>query len=241
MNQKSKKQIIAIGGVGFTKKGQDEASISSDLIHKYFLEQTQTRSPRICFIPTASGEDQKYIISFYQTFATYDCKPVHLSLFDPPTSDLESFILGFDAIFVGGGNTKSMLALWREWKLDHILKKAWEQGTLLGGSSAGALCWFEEGITDSIPGPLTAISCLGFLKGSFCPHYDSEKERKPTYMRMLRDGMKAGMAADDYVALHYIGDTLEKIVCASDTGCGYHVHCMDGHLVEKKIKPIRLQ
>jgi dipeptidase E len=234
----AKKQILAIGGGGFSKYG--EYSPSNFLIEKYFIEQTHKKSPKICFIPTASGEAPKYIVDFYKVFSSLDCKPSHLSLFEPPTADLESFILNHDAIYVGGGNTKSMLALWREWKLDIFLRKAWEQGIVLGGISAGSLCWFEEGITDSIPGPFTALKCLGFLKGSNCPHYDSEKERRPTFQKMIQTGMKSGIAADDNVALHYVGNSLEKVVRANSTAQAYQVQLVNGNLVEEKIEPVTL-
>ena len=169
------KQIIAIGGGGFSKFG--DYSPKNLLIEEYILKQTGKERPSICFIPTASGEAPKYIVDFYRAFGTFDCRTSHFSLFEPPTADIEAFFLEKDAIYVGGGNTKSLIALWKEWQLDQCLKKAYEHGVLLSGISAGANCWFEECVTDSIPGELTSLKCLGFLKGSCCPHYDGEEKR----------------------------------------------------------------
>lgn len=232
------KQIIAIGGGGF---GRSIAARPYDpLLEKYFTQQANVKNPRICFIPTASGEAQNYIVNFYRTFNALDCKPSHLSLFDPPISDLRSYLLAQDAIYVGGGNTKSMLALWREWKVDQILKEAWEKGIVLGGVSAGALCWFEEGVTDSIPGPLTGLKCMGFLKGSHCPHYDGEKERRPSYHRLMEEGLKPGLAADDFVALHYVDREFKQALCANDCGKAYRVELKEGSIAESVIEPLRL-
>jgi peptidase E len=239
MQNSLKKQIIIHGGGGFSRYGS--YSPSNLLIEKYFLDQTLNKCPRICFIPTASGESLKYIVDFYRAFGAFECKPSHLSLFDPPTADIESYLLGHDAIYVGGGNTKSMLALWKEWKLDVYLRKAWTQGIVLGGISAGGLCWFEEGVTDSIPGPLTPLKCLGFLPGSHCPHYDGEVERRPAYHRMVKEGMASGIAVDDHVALHYIDGKLEKVVKANAEGAAYHVHVLNGRLMEEKIEAVDLQ
>lgn len=158
------KHIIAMGHGGFSMDANNL------VLDHYVCEQSGKAHPSVCFLPQASGEAPNYIINFYKAFTTLEAKPSHLSLFRPPTSDLESFILDKDIIYVGGGNTKSMLALWREWELDIILRKAWEQGVVLAGLSAGAICWFEQGSTDSIPGRLSALDCLGYLPGSYCPH-----------------------------------------------------------------------
>lgn len=233
MSQPSQ-QIIAIGGGGFSTFGV--YSPGEGLMEKYLLKQTGKPCPSICFIPTASGEAPKYIIDFYRFFGSFDCKPSHLSLFELPSSDLESFILGKDAIYVGGGNTKSLLALWKEWKLDQYLKKAWESGVVLGGVSAGANCWFEACVTDSIPGSLTALKCLGFLPGSCCPHYDGEKNRRPAYESLIQNGqISNGIAIDDQVAVHYIGQRLEKVVRASGSGAAYRVSKENAGVKEEKI------
>ena len=238
MSNSPKKQIIAIGGGGFSKYG--EYSPSNFLMEEYILKQTQKDNPRICFIPTASGEAPKYIVDFYRTFTNFSCKPTHLSLFEPPIQGIEAFILEQDAIYVGGGNTKSMLALWKEWKLDVYLKKAWEKGIVLSGISAGALCWFEEGVTDSIPGTLTRLPCMGFLAGSHCPHYDSESARRGSFQQMIKDGMSNGIACDDNVAAHYIDDHLAKVVRASGKGSAFQVQKSGEEIVEKALDVVEL-
>ena len=237
MKSNKKKQIIAIGGGGFSKYGS--YSPENSFIEEYFLQQTEKNTPSICFIPTASGESSKYIIDFYRFFGDLDCKPSHLSLFDLPSADLESFILEKDAIYVGGGNTKSMIALWKEWDLDRILKKAWESGIVLGGISAGANCWFEECVTDSIPGALTSLQCLGFLPGSCCPHYDGGKMRRPVYRQLMqRSEISEGVAIDDNVALHYVNNRLERIVRSNQTGAAYKVFKSHDEIIEEKMKTI---
>ena len=138
----------------------------------------------MCFIGAAHGDADAGRLRFYAGFSQFDCKPTHLPLFARTPRDLESFVLEHDGIYVGGGNTRSLLAVWREWQLDVYLRKAYERGIVLGGASAGSICWFEQGVTDSIAGPLTALDCLGFLPCSNCPHYDSEVLRRPTYRKL---------------------------------------------------------
>ena len=167
------KQIIAMGGGGFSMEPDNLA------LDRYVLQQAQKPVPSVCFLPTASADSESYCMRFLTAFSTFECHPSYMSLFKLPTRDVEGFLLSKEVIYVGGGNTKSMLALWREWGLDVILRKAWEQGVVLAGLSAGAICWFEQGVTDSIPGDLTALPCLGLLAGSCCPHYDGEAERRP--------------------------------------------------------------
>lgn len=228
------KQIIAIGGGGFSILSKPNAPRS---IEHYFLEQTAKPKPRILFIPAASGESREYIINFYQAFSRFDCLPNHLSFFKPPTADLESFILDFDAIYVGGGNTKSMLALIREWKVDEYLKKAYEHGIVLGGVSAGSICWFDQGVTDSIPGALTALPCLGILSGSNCPHYDGELERRPAYHKLLLENkISAGIAIDDHVAVHFVNGKIQEIVKTNPKANAYRVSIQGNTITEEKIE-----
>jgi dipeptidase E len=229
----SKGQIIAMGGGGFSME-PDNA-----LLDIYFLQQTGKARPKICFIPTASGDSDDYITRFYAAFSKLDCNPSHLSLFKPPTADLESFILEQDAIYVGGGNTRSMLALWREWKLDSFLRKAWETDCVLGGISAGAICWFEQGLTDSIPGKLTPLSCLGFLQGSCAPHYDGEAERRPSFQKLISSKtMKSGIGIDDGAAVHFIGAELKAVVSSRPHVHAYRVCLKDDKIVEEPL-PVR--
>ncbi len=178
-------QIIPIGGAGLSQPDKL-------LLERYIVAQTGSEHPKVAFLHQASGENKDYVIQFYRAFLDLDCRPSHLSLFDPHTANIADYLLGQDVIYVGGGNTKSMLALWREWGIDAILRQALDAGIVLTGVSAGAICWFERGTTDSIPGDLTALPCLGFLSGSLSPHYDSEPKRRPTYQRMIGGGEISG-------------------------------------------------
>ncbi|UOY92255.1 peptidase E [Ectobacillus sp. JY-23] len=212
------KQIIALGGGGFSMEPDNP------LLDQYILAQTNKPQPKICFIPTASGDADSYIKRFYDFFEKQACVPSHMSLFKPHTRDVRGFLLSQDIIYVGGGNTKNMLAIWREWGLDSILQEAWEQGIILAGISAGSICWFEEGVTDSYGDGLEPLRCLGFLKGSNCPHYDGEPERRPAYQKLVAAGqIKGGIAADDSVALHYIGDALHRIVSSRPEAGAYQL------------------
>jgi dipeptidase E len=224
------RQIIALGGGGFSMEPENP------LLDLYILGQSREANPKVCFIPTASGDSQEYISRFYTAFKTHTCIPSHLSLFRPPTRDLEGFILEKDIIYVGGGNTKSLLALWKEWGLDSILRKAWDQGTVLAGVSAGSICWFEEGVTDSFGDRLEPIKCLGFLKGSNCPHYDGEKDRRPAYQQLIEaQNISAGIGADDGVAIHFIEQEISKIISSRQNAKAFHVS-YDNKVVEKELQ-----
>lgn len=212
------RQIIALGGGGFSMEPDNP------LLDSYILKQSGKTNPKICFVPTASGDSENYMNRYYEFFEKQACQPSHLSLFRPPTRDLESYVLEKDIIYVGGGSTKNLLALWKEWGLDSILKTAWEEGILLAGISAGSICWFEEGVTDSYGDVLEPINCLGFLKGSNCPHYDGEADRKPSYQELVGSKrIQGGIAADDGVALHYIGQELETIVSSRANAKAYRL------------------
>lgn len=225
------RQIIALGGGGFSMEPENP------LLDRYILQQSNQSAPRICFLPTASGDSDNYIQRFYQFFDKQLCHPSHLSLFKPPTRDLESFILEKDIIYVGGGNTKNLLALWREWGLDLILRKAWEQGTILAGISAGSICWFEEGLTDSFGTSLEPIQCLGILKGSCCPHYDGEIERKPAYKKMIDSGkIISGVAMDDGVAIHCLDQKMNKIVSSRPEAKAYEVKRIDNEVIQNELE-----
>jgi dipeptidase E len=226
-----KKQIIAIGGAALP------IGVDNLLLVDYFLRQTGKRKPKVCFIGTAHGDADAGRLRFYAGFGQFNCKPTHLPLFARTPRDLASFVLEQDAIFVGGGNTRSMLAVWRDWGIDAHLRTAWQRGIVLGGSSAGSICWFEQGITDSIAGPLTALNCLGFLPGSNCPHYDSEPLRRPTYRRLVARGkVLEGHAADDGVALHYVDGKLTHVVSSLPHARGYRVQRTARGAVEKRLR-----
>lgn len=224
------KQIIALGGGGFSMEPDNP------LLDRYILAQSGKTNPKTCFIGTASGDAENYISRFYQFFEQEKCRPSHLSLFNPPTRDLEGFLLEKDIIYVGGGNTKNLLALWKEWGVDEILRKAWEEGVLLAGISAGSICWFEEGVTDSYGDGLEPLACLGFLQGSNCPHYDGEVDRRPSYQHLIASGrIKSGLAVDDGVAIHFVGQEINAIVSSRMDARAYHV------TFEKGVKEMELK
>lgn len=230
-----RRQIIAMGGGGFSMEADNP------LLDEYVLKQTGKRAPGVCFLGTASGDADGYALKFYTSFLKLRCVPTHLSLFNPPTKDLKSFILEQDVIYVGGGNTKSMLALWREWGLDEYLRAAWESGVVLTGVSAGSICWFEEGLSDFLPGELNRLKCLGFLRGSNCPHYDGEEGRRPAYHRLILSGeLSEGVAAEDGVALHYVGTGLEHVVSSRPGAKAYFVRRRKSGIEEETIDAVYL-
>jgi dipeptidase E len=196
-------QIMACGGALL---GADPS-----LCH-HVLGLTGRERPRVCLLPTASGDRDDVTLNFYEQLgARGDLS--HVALFKRTIEDVHAHLLAQDLILVSGGNTASMLAVWRLHGIDVALREAWESGIILAGTSAGALCWFEDGVTDSF-GPLGALADgLGFLPGSFCPHYATEPERRPTYTRLVQDGsMAPGYAADDLAALCFRGTELVDVI-----------------------------
>lgn len=230
-----KRQIIALGGGGFSMEPDNP------LLDEYILAQADQEQPRICFVGTASGDSENYIHRFYKAFEHQPCHPTHLPIFKDYPSKVEDFVLEQNIIYVGGGNTRNMLALWRLWELDRILEKAYRQGVILCGLSAGAICWFEQGLTDSTPEGLSTLSCLGILSGSNCPHFDGEAERQEVYKNKIRSGeMLPGIACDDGVGLHFVNEKLQKIVSSGPQGAAYQFDVKGGYLEEKQLPPIRL-
>jgi dipeptidase E len=228
--------ILALGGGGFSMEPRNP------LLDEYILSRSRGRRPRVCFVGTASGDSLLYRARFHRAMGRLRCRPTHLSLFQPPEGSLRSFILDQDAIYVGGGNTRALLVLWREWGLDRILREAWREGIVIAGISAGSICWFEEGLSDAVvPGKLKPLSCLGFLPGSNCPHYDGEAERRPTYRRLVAKGaMAPGLAADDGVALVFEGSRFTGAVSSRPKARAWRVGRAAGNAVETEVVPILL-
>ena len=211
-------QIITMGGGGFSMEPENP------VLDKYVIAQARAERPKVCFLAQASGESLDYTVRFYRAFSDLGCVPTHLSLFHPHTAEIEAFLMEQDIIYVGGGNTKSMLALWREWGLDTMLRKAGENGTVLAGISAGCICWFEYGSTDSIPGKFRALPALGYLKAGCSPHYDGEALRRPRMHEMVASGeMPAGYGFDDGVAGHFVDGELKGIVSSRPNAKGYWI------------------
>ena len=228
------RNIIAIGGGGFG------AYPGQGIIENYILKQTKKKNPRICFIPTATGDNEAYKVNFYSTFTRLDCRPSHLDFFKR-TPELKNFILNQDAIFVGGGNTKSMLAVWKEWGLDKILKKAYKDGIVMSGVSAGAICWFQNGITDSWASSLKIMPCLNFIKGTCCPHYDEEPERRPAVKKLLQSNkIKDVFAVDGGAALHIKDEKIFKSIVFRKEKSSYLVSQNGKAINEKSFKKTNL-
>jgi aminopeptidase N len=221
------RQVIAIGGGGF---GRTHAS---NLIEQYILDQASTKSsPNICFIPTATGDLDPYVVNFYSVFSKLDCTPSHISFFKR-TIDLEEHIANQDIIFVGGGNTKSMLAVWREWNLDKILKIAYERGAVMSGVSAGAICWFDQGLTDSWADELKIMPCMNFISGNCAPHYDEEPERRPATKKLLEENIIDSMyGIEGGAALHFIDEAPKYTVRFSQNKNAYNVTLQDSIVAE---------
>lgn len=229
-----KRQIIAIGGGSFM--------IDADRLRleRYVIAQTGARWPRVAFLSTATGDADTYVAKFYAAFLKLGCRPTHVPLF-ARTPDLRKVLLNQDVIFVGGGNTKSMLAVWREWGVPAILREAWRRGTVLTGVSAGAICWFTTGVTDSWAGRLAALPCLGFLPGTCCPHYDSEKDRRPAVHRLVGSRETgATIALDDGAAAHFVGRSLLRIVGARPKALGYTIRRRADSVSETPLPAVRL-
>ena len=220
------KQIIPIGGGGFYRDSENLA------LEKYVVQQSGAVDARVAFVPTASGEPDHYLSSFYAAFLQLGCRPSVLTFFKR-TPDLRSFLLNQDVIFVGGGNTKSLLAVWRDWGVVGILREAWESGIVLTGVSAGAICWFEHGLTDSFSDKLRPLDCLGFLPGSCCPHYDGESQRRPSYHQLLASGeIPAGVAIEDWTGVHYRGTEIHRVVASKRGARAYSLRSVYGSVQE---------
>lgn len=210
------------------------------LLDEYVLAQSRKDNPEICFLPTASGDSPEYIAMFYNYFTTQRCRPVHLNLSDPPTSDLETYIMEKDIIYVGGGHTGKMIAIWKHYHLDKILRKAWEQGILLAGVSAGSSCWFREALTDSVPGALMPEKCLGFLKGSSCAHYDNEG-RKPRYHYLVKgQNILNGIGIDNFAAVHFEDQAVKRVVSSRYGPSAHAVQKDNDHTRERRFHAIYL-
>ena len=227
------RQIIALGGGGFSMEPHNLA------LDRYVLVQARSPVPRVAFLPTASGDSDDYIARFYSAFGRLTCEPSHVPLFRR-TPDLREHLLSQDVLYVGGGNTRSMLAAWREWSMPDLLRQAWNAGTVIAGISAGAICWFEHGVTDSIAARLTALPCLGFLPGSCCPHYDGEPERRPGYRELLEGRLlPGGIAIDDGAAVHFRGTEIHAVVASRPGAAAYRVE-LAGSAVREDVLPARL-
>jgi peptidase E len=229
--------IVAMGGGGFGSAADPRTLTAIDaFILALARERAGRDRPRFCYIGTATGDAAPNIGRFHAAFDGH-AEATHLGLFDRTITDLEAYVRSQDAIFVGGGNTASLLAVWRAHGVDDALRRAHQDGVVLAGRSAGAICWFESGTTDSWGPTLGAVhGGLGLIRGSLSPHYDGEAERRPTYHRLVREGvLPPGLAADDGVALVHDGPDLVEVVSERDGAAGYRVELVDGTVVETRL------
>ena len=208
---------------------------------RHIFSCTGKKHPKVCIIPTATADRRESITDFVYGMNRLRAHPNFLSLYSTPSADLEGWLMEFDAIFVSGGNTRNLLALWREWKLDVALKKVWQQGVVLFGGSAGAICWFEQGNSDFIADQLNPIDGLGWLPGSVAPHYATENGRRASYQAMVADGrIRPGYGLSDRGVLHYVDGKLhEALVEHPDFGVFRVERGADGKAVETQV-PARL-
>ncbi len=205
-----------MGGGGFTM--EDDSPLDD-----FMLACSPATRPRVCFVPTPTGDSDRVIAAFYEAFAKRDCQPTCLRLFGTPEGPVD-LLASQDVIYVSGGNTANALALWRLHGVDEALRDAWRRGAVLGGVSAGANCWFECCVTDSFGPALDPLQDgLGLVPGSFCPHYDGEELRRPVYRSLVAEGFPAGYAADDFAAFHFVGDELREVVSSRAGARGYRV------------------
>jgi peptidase E len=225
-------RIVAIGGGGFGAGPRDEA------LDAYVAGLAGAERPRICLLPTASGDPHEQISRFNATFRRLGCETSHLSLFrlgDRPMS-IRQHLLAQDAIYVGGGSMLNLIAIWRAHGLDRILAEAWHDGILLCGVSAGSMCWFEAGITRSHGRP-RANPGLGFLRGSNCVHYDADPPRRPRFHEEIGGGkIPQGFGVDDGAALLFAGAQLVEVVTARPEAGACRVELVDGVLVETRLE-----
>ena len=207
------------------------------LLDDYVLGLTGAERPRVCFLPSASGDADHYIVRFYRAFGAERCEPSHISLFrrEQGPEDLRAHLLEQDLIYVGGGSVVSLLGVWRAHGLDTVLREAWERGVVLCGLSAGSLCWFADAVT-GFHGAPKAVEGLGLLPFSNCVHYERDMDgRRSAYHDFLRDGMRPGYAAEDGAALHFVDTELSRVVASRPEARGYRLDAMGEGVVEMRI------
>jgi len=237
MEKTQQGQIVAMGGGGFSMEPENP------LLDEFILSLCPKASPRVCFVPTAAADSASYLVRFYRAFSRGPAIPTDLTLFDPGSlprnpslsADLADFVAEQDIIYVSGGNTVNLLAMWRAHGLDDIFRDAWLGGKILCGLSAGMICWFRASVTDSFGAVDRLDDGLGFLDASACPHYDSEAGRRPAYHKFIGNGMPAGYAADDGAALHFVGTEMKEVVTSRPHAAAYHVERVGDEIVETQL------
>ena len=206
---------------------------------KYIAAITGKAQPHLCFIPTASGDDRDYVISFYEACKLLKVVPHVLKVWVNSYDNKETFasIIGrMDAIIVGGGNTLNMLAIWKAQGIDTLLKEAYDKGCVMAGGSAGSLCWFNGGTTDSRPGELSIVEGMGFINKSHCPHYNSESSRRPLYHANILEGkLSDGYACDDASGIHFINGNVHQAVATDTNNKSFYVYQKEHQIIEEEL------
>ncbi len=208
---------------------------------RYMAELTGKKRPRILYLPTASADSDTSIVGFFKNCAPLDVEPLAQKMYIESLTQKQSWedvILGVDGIIASGGNTLNQQAIWKAQGIDVLLRRAWDNGIVLGGASAGSLCWFEEGTTDSRPQQLSIVKCLGFIPGSHSPHYDAEAGRRPLYHKLIGSGeMKPGYACDNDAGIYFEGTEVKRVVSARPGAKVYYVSVVNGQVTEKVLEP----
>lgn len=239
MTTSSDRHIVALGGGGFSMEPENS------LLDDFVLSLSRRQPARVCFLPTASGDSATYIAKFYRAFADR-CVASDLTLFGSSvlprrpsrSEELAAFVKEQDVFYVGGGNTVNLLTVWRAHGLDVLLRRAWRAGAVLSGISAGMLCWFEGGVTDSYGGLQGLDDGLGLIKGTACPHYDGEPGRRAAFRDFVARGNGPGYAADDGAALHFVGKRLHEVVSSRPHAHAYRLGVRAGEVRESEL-PVR--
>ncbi|MDZ4716088.1 MAG: peptidase E [Cytophagales bacterium] len=223
-----KRKIFVFGG------GRDRAILS------HIIKLTGKENPRICFVPTATGDSPASIQGWNSYCEGMPMRSEVMRTFINSYTTKESFeetLMRMDAIFVGGGNTLNMMAIWKFQGIDKALRKAYDAGILMSGGSAGSLCWFESGTTDSRPKALSKVECLGWIKASHCPHYNSEESRRPVYHDLISKGeLSPGYACDNQSGLYFENEQMIQCVASNPANKSYYVDLVDGKIVERELK-----
>jgi dipeptidase E len=232
----TQRHIVAMGGGGFL--------MDDPVMDGYVLELVDAARPKVCFLPTASGNVASYVVRFLDAFPSRSFEPTYLDLFERTVADLEGFLREQDIVYVGGGNTANMLAIWRVHGVDVALRSAWEAGVVCCGISAGANCWFEASTTDSFligrADPLP--DGLGLVSGSFCPHYDGEAARRPSFHGLIAAGdLPDGVGCDDFAAVHFADDEILAALSSRPGAGAYRVTRNGDRAVETALPVVVLE
>jgi peptidase E len=223
-------QVVAFGGGGFSMEA------GNALLDDYVLAATGVERPKVCFLPTASGDADHYIVRFYRAFAAGRCQPSHVSLFrrDGGAADLAGHLRTQDLVYVGGGSLISLLGTWQAHGIDDLLRAAWQDGVVMAGLSAGSLCWFDHAIT-AFHGESRQVKGLGFLPYSNAVHYDEKPERRAAFLEAIADGMPPGYGTGDGAALHFVGSDLARVVTSRPHARAYHVAPVGADVIEREL------